>query len=66
MPDKQFNFGENWEDYSENYATEEQLHEATEALMGLLAPESVEGKAMLDIGCGSGLHALAALRAGAT
>lgn len=65
MSERQFNFGENWQDYSDNFATVAQLKEACEALESLVGSDNLRGSTMLDIGCGSGLHALAALRAGA-
>ena len=57
-----FEFGKNWSDYSEG-VTDETIREATEALEKLCGP--VEGLTFLDIGCGSGLHSLAAIKLGA-
>jgi SAM-dependent methyltransferase len=58
-----FDFGKNWASYASNLKPE--LIE--EALKGMrrLVGESLAGKTFLDIGCGSGLHSLAALRLGA-
>jgi 2-polyprenyl-3-methyl-5-hydroxy-6-metoxy-1,4-benzoquinol methylase len=58
-----FEFGENWRDYA---ATIDQSR-IDSAISGVrkLFPEGLAGKSFLDIGCGSGLHSLAALLAGA-
>lgn len=58
-----FAFGENWASYSQ-LVTQRQIDEAISALRRLLGGD-LSGKRFLDIGCGSGLHALAALRLGA-
>lgn len=59
-----FEFGRNWRAFSE-HIDEGRIAEATAALRRLLGRESLAGLDFLDIGCGSGLHALAALRLGA-
>jgi SAM-dependent methyltransferase len=58
-----FEFGENWRDYA---ATLDRPR-IDQAIAGLrrLFPEGLSGKTFLDIGCGSGLHSLAALELGA-
>jgi 2-polyprenyl-6-hydroxyphenyl methylase/3-demethylubiquinone-9 3-methyltransferase len=58
-----FAFGENWADYSKTIGQEE-IAEAVKGLERLLT-EPLSGKRFLDIGCGSGLHSLAAIRLGA-
>lgn len=58
-----FGFGENWADYA-LHITDEKINQAQRDLQRLL-PDGVQGKTFLDIGCGSGLHALAALKSGA-
>ncbi|HEX4266676.1 MAG TPA: methyltransferase domain-containing protein [Steroidobacteraceae bacterium] len=58
-----FAFGENWASYA-RLVTQRQIDDAAAALRRLLGDE-LHGKRFLDIGCGSGLHALAALRLGA-
>jgi len=53
-----FEFGENWRDYAK---TVDQAR-LESSIIGLkkLIPEGLAGKTVLDIGCGSGLHAAAA------
>lgn len=59
-----FQFGENWAEYSRSI-TDSDIVMSEAALKRLLGLESLVGKSFLDIGCGSGIHALAALRLGA-
>ncbi|WP_051574794.1 bifunctional 2-polyprenyl-6-hydroxyphenol methylase/3-demethylubiquinol 3-O-methyltransferase UbiG [Mycobacterium sp. URHB0044] len=60
-----FAFGENWAKYAE-LIDEERLAEADRGLVRLLGADCVRGRTFLDIGCGSGLHAAAAARLGAS
>lgn len=59
-----FAFGDNWASYAA-LVDEERLAEAERGLVRLLGPDGLRGRTMLDIGCGSGLHAAAAGRLGA-
>jgi len=58
-----FAFGQNWAEYSLKVG-EAEIVEAELGLRKLLKDEEIANKSFLDIGCGSGLHALAALRLG--
>lgn len=60
-----FDFGSNWKAYSRSMLNEDRLNEATTDLIALVGAEALQGATFLDIGCGSGLHSLAAARAGA-
>lgn len=60
-----FGFGANWADYVKHHLSDERVEIAQRHLLGKLKLPHLEGKTLLDIGCGSGLHSLAALRAGA-
>jgi SAM-dependent methyltransferase len=59
-----FAFGKNWLDYAAKI-DEERIAQAMADLRRLCGSDSLAGKRFLDIGCGSGLHSLAALRLGA-
>src|SRR3954468_12138666 len=58
-----FEFGENWEKYSKTI--DQQRIDSAVAGMKKLFPDGLADQTILDIGCGSGLHSLAALSLGA-
>lgn len=61
--DVRFGFGKNWLDYSKQI-NESRITEAMKSLERFFKPEECVGKTFLDIGCGSGLFSLAALKLG--
>lgn len=63
---KQFDFGENWQAFSEQRVDADRLDLACQSLQGLLQKESLAGLSFLDVGCGSGLFSIAAYRLGAS
>ena len=63
--DLRFGFGKNWDDFRAKALNPERIDEAQRALAALVGPDALRGKTFLDIGCGSGLMSLAALRLGA-
>jgi len=60
-----FKFGENWGRFIASL-TEEQIVEAEKSLKTMMRLDSLEGKKFLDVGNGSGLFSLAAMRLGAS
>lgn len=63
--DTHFEFGQNWSEYS-SLISEERINNAEKSLETLIGSKFIKGNSFLDIGCGSGLFALAALNLGAS
>lgn len=61
--DLRFRFGENWARFL-SVVDEDRIAEATGRLSEALG--NLQGKSFLDVGCGNGIHSLAALRLGAS
>lgn len=59
-----FAFGKNWLDYAQKI-DEAKIAQAIADLQRLSGRQRFDGLSFLDIGCGSGLHSLAAVRMGA-
>lgn len=59
-----FEFGENWKNFVAT-VSDRQVDEAVRSLQRLFPDGELRGRQFLDIGCGSGLSMLAALRLGA-
>lgn len=59
-----FAFGKNWIDYAQKI-DENKISQAIADLQRLSGLSRFDGMSFLDIGCGSGLHSLAAIRLGA-
>ena len=59
-----FAFGKNWQQFLRSL-NEERIVHARRSLCSMLELDSMEGKSLLDVGNGSGLFSLAAMRLGA-
>jgi SAM-dependent methyltransferase len=59
-PESPYAFGENWKRYIKKSYTEEHLAIARKWLLEFLRLPDLQDKVFLDIGCGSGIHSLAA------
>lgn len=60
-----YSFGQNWRRFLSTSLDEEHIGVAQSRLLTLCDLEHLRDHDVLDIGCGSGIHSLAALRAGA-
>jgi 2-polyprenyl-6-hydroxyphenyl methylase/3-demethylubiquinone-9 3-methyltransferase len=66
MTEPHYEFGKNWERFVATSFTSERVSMAGTHMLEFLGTDSLEGQYFLDIGCGSGIHSLAALRADAS
>lgn len=62
---KQFDFGQNWADFSASAATPERVQQARREFAALLAGVELRGRTFLDIGFGQGFSLLSAAAMGA-
>lgn len=66
MSELRYGFGKNWAEFIQTKLSEEIIQESVDHLKDFMKVDSLHGKTFLDIGCGSGIHSLAALRLGAS
>jgi SAM-dependent methyltransferase len=60
-----FEFGRNWKRFIRDHLSQEQIEHSKRHLLDFLGLADLRGRSFLDIGCGSGLHSLAAHQSGA-
>ena len=60
-----FEFGKNWQSFLAHHMDENRLAVSMQHMLDFTGLDSLHGLRMLDIGSGSGLHSLAAIKAGA-
>lgn len=61
-----FAFGKNWKNYLKTSYDDKALKRSMESLENFIGIDNLVGKTFLDIGCGSGVHSLAAIKLGAS
>jgi 2-polyprenyl-6-hydroxyphenyl methylase/3-demethylubiquinone-9 3-methyltransferase len=63
MPlDKRFGFGKNWSKFIETKFNEERVKSSINVFCEFTGLSDLSGKSFIDVGCGSGLHSVAASR----
>jgi 2-polyprenyl-6-hydroxyphenyl methylase/3-demethylubiquinone-9 3-methyltransferase len=67
MPEQleKFSFGRNWNKFIQRHFSEERVEISRKQMLEFLSLKDMLGIYFLDVGCGSGLHSLAAFRSGA-
>jgi 2-polyprenyl-3-methyl-5-hydroxy-6-metoxy-1,4-benzoquinol methylase len=64
-PAMRYEFGKNWARFAKRSLSQERVDIAKTHLLSMLQRDNLYGLDFLDIGCGSGIHSLAAYQAGA-
>jgi SAM-dependent methyltransferase len=59
-----FRFGKNWQAFVKRYMNEHRIQLAITSIKNFLGTEDLSGKTFIDVGAGSGLDSLAAVRMG--
>lgn len=65
IQNKQFNFGENWENFSKNQLSSTKIQEAKKDFVKFFQNESIKNQTFIDIGFGQGMSLLIANTLGA-
>jgi SAM-dependent methyltransferase len=65
MNELRYSFGKNWGEFVQKKLSDSIINDSMEHMRKFARADSLSGKTFLDIGCGSGIHSLAALRLGA-
>lgn len=60
-----YKFGKNWKRFIDTSYTKKRVEIAQKCMLDTLLRPNLDNQSILDIGCGSGIHSLAALRSGA-
>jgi len=63
--EQRFEFGKNWLDFIQKDYDQDKVEISKNHILKFLERENLNGMTFLDIGCGSGLHSIAAIQAGA-
>lgn len=66
MAELRYAFGRNWDEFIARKLSPEIVEKSAAHMARVLKTRSLDGAMFLDIGCGSGIHSLAALRLGAS
>ncbi len=60
-----YEFGRNWDRFVRRHLSDERIETSRQHLLSVLERPDLAGLTFLDVGCGSGIHSLAAVRSGA-
>ena len=61
-----FEFGKNWHEFIRQHYGQDKVDVSKRHMLQFMKCDNLNGQSFLDIGCGSGLHSIAALQAGAS
>lgn len=63
--EQRFEFGKNWNEFIRQNFGQDKVEISKRHMLKFMERENLDGLSFLDIGCGSGLHSIAALQSGA-
>lgn len=64
ITEQRFEFGKNWHDFIQKNYGQDKVETSKNHILKFMERNDLHGLSFLDIGCGSGLHSIAALQAG--
>jgi SAM-dependent methyltransferase len=66
VSEERFEFGKNWHDFIRKNFDKDKVEVSRRHILSFMGLDDLKGLSVLDIGCGSGLHSIAMLEAGAS
>lgn len=66
MTELRYGFGKNWDEFIRKGLSDDIVAESVDHMKSFMKVDNLNGVTFLDVGCGSGIHSLAAIKLGAS